>query len=197
MRGNNTFIAVRFDEQQKAKLAEWAELIKARLPAEVVEQVRWVPAANYHLTLFFLGKISAAQVEAIQASMDVWFSEGMSAFEAEALQVVTFPSLTKPRHLVVKFDCTLLLQYLQNEVWTHLKTLGFDKPSQRFIPHITLGHFSKSVQSVLLDWQMDLVEHIDSEHRFIDMNSICLFESVQQTEGVSYQPLKCLTLETY
>ena len=149
---NNTFIAVSFEAHQKALLAKWAELVKARLPVDVIEQVRWVPEENYHLTLFFLGEVSEAQIDAVQSSMDAWFNEGMSAFEAEALQIVPFPSVKKPRHLVVKFDCTLLLQYLQNEVWTHLKTLGFEKPSHRFIPHITLGHFSKSIQSVPLDW---------------------------------------------
>lgn len=183
------FIAIPLDSECRAALQQQV----AHLPTKLVDSIRWTPAENYHLTIKFLGEITEQQCLQIEASMQNWFEEGMSFFEADVLQLQAFPHPQKGPYIVASLDATILLQYLAREVDDQLKSVGFGKSKQAFRPHITLGKF-QSEQAVQA-FEPQLLEDI-----WLQVEQLQLMQSTLTTGASVFPQYKSLAshqLETY
>lgn len=182
-----TFFAVPVNEALQKVLMEQIESLKS-LPWAA--DVRWKPAKNWHLTLKFLGELPTEQVNAIEGSMQNWFAEGMSYFEAEVFAIKGFPVSQSGPFIVATLDATLLLQSLVREIEQQLRCFEIPKDKRAFRPHITLGKWLGGQDGFpALDMPL--------EAAWLRVDRLNLYESVQAEGSHQYTPLATHVLETY
>lgn len=101
--------------------------------------VAWVPAANLHVTLQFLGNQPeerlAAATEALHAAAAV-----TAPFEVTLHGIGAFPGLERPRILWVGLALGALeVRALQERVAVALAREGFPREDRAWHPHLTIG----------------------------------------------------------
>jgi 2'-5' RNA ligase len=101
--------------------------------------VAWVPPANLHITLRFLGELSDAQIGEVEAAL--MEAAAVTAPFALALHGLgAFPGLERPRILWVGIaDGALLVREVQARVETALERRGIPREHQAWHPHLTIG----------------------------------------------------------
>lgn len=187
-----SFIAIPIDKQTTKALKSHVEILKKTFHHH---SIRWVPEQNYHLTLYFLGNdLQESQLEHIKNSMQNWFSEGMSFFEAEIINIKLFPNSNNPHTVVASLDSTIMMQYLVREIEDHLKPLGIQKAKHAFRPHISLGRLTKEA----------CVEHIEIpaaqqtiEDLWLEVDTLTLYQSQLSQPDPIYTPIHSIKLERY
>jgi len=130
-----TFVAINISSelgQALRKLIE--ELIK------VGGDVKWVKPESIHLTLRFLGNLTASKIEPLYEAVQKG-CEGFSTFRLKSGSKGAFPNLKRPRVYWVGLTETddHILTDLQAKVETALSEVGFEKESRKFHPHLTMG----------------------------------------------------------
>ncbi|MBO1924590.1 RNA 2',3'-cyclic phosphodiesterase [Thiomicrorhabdus sp. 6S3-12] len=187
-----SFIALPVDD----KTSESLSAISKRLQTlSWANQVRWFPEENYHLTLQFLGsKIPQEKIQQVMDSMEEWFSEGMSFFEAEVRQIQLFPTPKKPHTVIASLDATLPMQYLVREIEQHLKPIGLEARKQTFRPHISLGRIKTHSDPSAIHIPSDISRLDDI---WLKVERITLYESQLTHTSPIYTPLKSIRLESY
>ncbi|MBW8895177.1 MAG: hypothetical protein JF613_03205 [Acidobacteria bacterium] len=73
------FVGVELDERVKEAAAQIADSLRLDLGQRL--DARWVPPANLHITLWFLGEVEQSRVEATVKAIDAPFHE--PAFDLE------------------------------------------------------------------------------------------------------------------
>lgn len=142
--------------------------------------LRWVPSANYHLTLAFLGDIRRRDVERLH-DIAQQVVEGMWATEFLLQRFEWFPSALKPRLLVAAPADNPALIDLQSRLSKLLRQQGFSLESKPFRPHITLARLRDVSQCPDLSGQeLDISCELDE---------LVLFSSEQSRVGSVYTPL--------
>ena len=131
------FLALNFSVAVTRKIAEEIERRKAPM-AEAGFRIAWVPAANLHLTLHFLGSIGEELLEGVIGACKRVAAEH-APFDARAAGLGAFPSLARPSVLWVGVDAPAALSALQRDVEAAMVELGFDKEERAFHPHVTAG----------------------------------------------------------
>lgn len=187
-----SFIAIPLNESCRKQLQEKVKLLK-KLPW--ADDIRWFPAENYHLTLQFLGgKLEPSKVQQVIDSMDHWFSEGMTHFEAEIRKIKLFPSSKSAHTIVASLDATIMMQYLVREIEDHIKPLGLSRSKQAFRPHISLGRIGKQAELDKLDIPTEIAE---CEDIWLNVDTITLYQSQLTEQAPIYTALKSHYLEYY
>lgn len=133
------FLAVNFPLVAVRRMADEIAALRGPVAAAGLA-VRWVPAANLHLTLKFLGPVRREAVEAITAALPAAL-RGLRTFELEARGLGAFPSNEAPRVLWigVRAGEEPGLVALQQAVEQALAGLGFPLEERPYRPHITIG----------------------------------------------------------
>jgi 2'-5' RNA ligase len=131
------FLALNFSVAVTRKLAEEVERRKAAM-AGAGFRVAWVPAANLHLTLEFLGSVGEELVEGVAGACRR-VAARHAPFEARAIGLGAFPSVQKPSILWVGVEPSPALSALQREAEAAMVELGFDKEERAYHPHVTVG----------------------------------------------------------
>src|SRR6478735_142808 len=108
------FLALNFSVAVTRKIAEEVERLKPAMQ-EAGYRVAWVPAANLHLTLRFIGSIGEELVEGVTGACRK-VAARHAAFEARAVGVGAFPSLERPGVLWAGVEATAPLSALQRDV---------------------------------------------------------------------------------
>ncbi len=187
-----SFIALPIDPKTALYLEKVSQTLQQQPWAD---SVRWFPKENFHLTLQFIGsKVRNEKIEQIIRSMDDWFAEGMSFFEAEIRKIQLFPSPSQPHTIVASLDTTLLLQYLVREIEDHLKPIGLERSKQSFRPHISLGRIKTHADLSVIHLP-DSFSHI--ENRWLTVDRLTLYKSQLTEQSPIYTPLKTIYLERY
>ena len=128
------FLALDLDDAQRAALAA----LRGEAPTQIVRAGRWLPLANLHLTLRFLGDWPEQRLGELTASL------------TEARAVVAplrlcglgcFPKRGNARVLWVGVAAEAALGDCHAKVTQALAGLGFSAPERPFTPHITLARF--------------------------------------------------------
>jgi 2'-5' RNA ligase len=130
-----TFVGLNLSVAATRRVAEEVERHKATVGDL---RVAWVPAANYHVTLFFCGSIEeeliAAMSERLRARL-----VSLQAFDVKAGGFGAFPTLERPKVLWVAVDGGPALLELQKAVEEVMVSLGLPKEDRNFHPHLTVG----------------------------------------------------------
>ena len=180
------FVAVDLEPQTVQKIAEAIAQLRPRMPG-----IRWLPPANFHLTLKFLGDIDEAKVAPIAAALERDLYP-FSCFTINAKGLGVFPDLKRPRILWVGLVGGEL-NALASRVEKALVPFGFSAERRAFTPHLTVGRWRDFNGS----WK-DLGDEVEKwrGHDFgrSNVDEVILFQSVLKPEGAVYRPLKVVAL---
>ena len=128
------FIALLLTEDARAAVA--AEVDRLR---PLGRAVAWVPPANLHLTLYFLGNQHDARLEDALASVEEAAAASVP-FEVGLHGLGAFPGLERPRIFWVGVaEGALAARALQARLVAGLVARGFAPESRPWHPHLTIG----------------------------------------------------------
>lgn len=174
------FIAIDLDEAIKSELSALV-----RRAARSRAEVRWVKLQGMHLTLKFLGEVSAdsdvARLEkALRAAV-----QGTERFELTLYGTGAFPDLHKPRVLWVGVKPCPALDFLQGRVESFLEQEGFPRDERPFKPHLTLGRVKgrSGLESALGELRKNETRTFGS----MRVSRLSLFESRLKPDGAEYR----------
>jgi 2'-5' RNA ligase len=170
------FVAVSLDPDFKRRLAERLQPLQAQWP-----KVSWVPEANLHFTLAFLGATAEEDLERIKQALEHGL-EQQHAFAYRLAGLGFFPhSLWLDVEQGRDEFCALA-----DRVQQGLKAKGFHLEERAFVPHLTVGriksaHTLKDASRMQADWQ--------APEEKLQAHKVTLFQSVLSARGAAYHPL--------
>jgi 2'-5' RNA ligase len=173
-----TFLALNFSVAVTRKIAEEVERHKAAW-GQAGFRVAWVPAANLHLTLKFLGSINEELVEGVTGACKR-VAARHAPIEAKAVGLGAFPSLARPSVLWVGVEAPPALVALQRDVEGAMVELGFDKEERAYHPHITVGRVKEGHGTAEALWQGEALCGSSP------LSEIVVYESKTRSAGAEY-----------
>ena len=179
------FIAVNLPLPLIRKLTDEVAAMKGPIAAGGAK-VAWVPAANLHLTLKFLGAIRPEVVEAIGEALGRGLA-GRPSIEIEVTGMGAFPSAAHPRILWAGIRDQPAFAALQKDIEGWMEALGFPREERPFHAHLTVGRVThpgaaESIAAQLAPRQTLLF----GAARVTD---VVLYESRTLAKGAEYRPL--------
>lgn len=137
------FIALRLYEADNAELARIIERLRREDAA-----VRWVPAANLHATLKFLGEVDDGQIEPLRTCLRDLTPDLRLGLD----RLGCFPNAARPRVLWAGLhgDVQQVVD-LAAAIDRRTQALGFAREVRAFTPHVTIGRVKapRGVQGLL------------------------------------------------
>lgn len=100
--------------------------------------IRWIKEDNYHITLHYLGSVSADQLQLIVERITP-IIQSFSSFSLKLEIVSGFPSSHKPRALAVLVKLSFLLKNLYEETKQVITEAGIILPPRTYTPHLSVA----------------------------------------------------------
>ena len=176
------FIAFKLPEEVIASLEDLQRALKQQ-----GLKLRWVHPENIHLTLKFLGDISAEEIPAVERIIrTVSLSQTVFSLDAKGLGV--FPTVKKARVLWSGIHGDLKrLSDFQSNLDRALADMGFEPEKRSFRGHLTLGRIKGRVDG------RGLASAISRFGSFVSppfkAERLILFKSDLKLSGAVYQEL--------
>lgn len=162
---------------------------KTRIGADKRDmEINWVPTANYHITLNFLGSTPHALVPQITALARAIASRH-APFTTQLRGMGGFPDEHHMRTLWVGVRHTRALAQIQNELRERLVQTGIPQEERSYTPHLTIGKTRKSRNAT------DLISpFVRTKFGEIAVDGLLLYESQQYGPHTSYHVLERIAL---
>jgi 2'-5' RNA ligase len=129
-----TFVAILLDDALREAVGAVVERLRP-----LGGSVAWVPAANLHLTLQFLGDQPEERLAAAEAALDDAAARS-APIETALHGIGAFPGLERPRILWVGLaQGALEVRALQARLAEALAREGFPREERPWHPHLTIG----------------------------------------------------------
>ncbi|WP_138379925.1 RNA 2',3'-cyclic phosphodiesterase [Luteithermobacter gelatinilyticus] len=173
------FIAIPLADQAR-------EILKQHvLPAKKTlkdKNIRWVPPANYHVTLAFLGSVPEAGQEDIEAVIEK-VCHGREVFNVHVNAARPFPSERKARLFAAEITPSDPLSRLQAALRCALDAHGYKMEDKRFRPHVTLARLKRpmALSGAVGDAGFPIA---------LAVNRVCLYKSETHQTGAVYTCLR-------
>jgi 2'-5' RNA ligase len=148
------------------------------------DRVRWVPEANLHVTLQFLGSLDPDRRPGVEAAIDALARESRP-FDCRVRELRAFPSRGRARVLVAALADDEALRSLAEGLGAALAQQGFAPEARRFRPHVTLGR----VRRPPLREAGAALRTLDFAPVDFTARELVLFASELHTDGARYTPL--------
>lgn len=126
------FIAIQVPEKICVRIQELMQMLRAAAPP-----ARWARPEGLHLTLKFLGEISAEQAEQVKARLLTLSDAAPPSIRIAGAGF--FPTHNSPRVVWLGIEAGPELRELACRVEETLAPLGFAKEDRPFAPHLTLA----------------------------------------------------------
>ena len=173
------FIAIALPNELKQSLARAQSRLR-----HADFKVSFVPPANMHLTLSFLGDVLLSRIHDVAGAVDTAVL-GHPPFALDAAQLGYFGKRGSPRaiwsHVGNGTDALITLQASLSEALT---LNGFPMEEHRFRPHLTIARIRIPKRN------LQLVEHLehDAHQGFgtIPVTHLHLIQSILRPAGVEY-----------
>jgi RNA 2',3'-cyclic 3'-phosphodiesterase len=177
------FVAIDLSDSVRAALAR--AQAKLRGACAHNSDIRWTRPEGIHITLKFLGEISADHVPALAAAL-----QGVGPFERFSVEVKGFgffPDARHPRVLWAGVDAPPALRELAERVDAALSKLDFPPEDRLFRPHLTLARFRAQRPEPALEAALE--ELSSTSLGCFDVVEYFLFESRLLPSGAEYNKL--------
>jgi len=175
------FVAIRMNAQVEDAIAATSDSIK-----QPSDGIRWVPRANLHVTLKYLGpKVDPNRLERLTAGLhDV--ARKTAPFEVAARGLGAFPNLEHPNGIWVGLH-SVELGALAARVEAASAEYGFERENRRWSGHLTIGRVRDT--HLRARTRQALHAAIDTDFGTSTIESITLYRSHLAPEGSSYEAL--------
>jgi 2'-5' RNA ligase len=178
------FIAIEIVESIRFELTS---LLKKHIPAPS-PGIRFVQPALIHLTLKFLGEVSAGQAAEISDCL-ASICATTAPFRFQVIGLGTFPSWDRPRTLWAGIKFPPALELLYHQIETAIFGIGFPREGRIFSPHITLARVSDHCNLVAIQKAIHPLKLIqDPNFGMNPVSVIVFFKSTLQPKGPIYTP---------
>lgn len=141
-------------------------------------EYRWVPPANYHVTLRFFGELNATEVDRAAALVEP-VVVATQPFDGRARSAQPLPNKRKPSVIVLPIESSQRLESLAAEC-AHVLNGAFGPPDKPFKAHLTVIRCGRGARFIAAD-------PVDFELSF---TRVALFESTAGNGAPKYTPLR-------
>ena len=161
---------------------------------EDVSGLDLVDPAQTHVTLKFLGEVTADRIPALESGLAGALEEsGLDPFTVRYAGLGVFPSLEYIRVLWLGVeDGSEALTRLHERIEARTTAMGFDSDSHEFTPHVTLGRMKHAGGK---DRVQELVRERTPELGETTVDAISLTESTLTPGGPAYETVASFPLE--
>jgi 2'-5' RNA ligase len=138
-----SFIALDLSPDLLSRLEQVIRQLRELLPGP---SVRWLPVKNIHLTLKFLGDVSATNLDSLFKVLAAE-AEKQPTFEISLGGLGAYPSNQRPRVIWVGVTAPEALSALHKGIDDETEALGYPGEERKFTPHLTIGRVSRNASS--------------------------------------------------
>lgn len=110
--------------------------------------VRWVPPANMHLTLRFLGDTQESRLDDLNAALQ---RIAVPAFELTLRGAGEFSHGQDKQSLWIGVEPSSALSHLHEKIETLVQREDFPPDRRRFTPHVTVARFGRSIRPAYIE----------------------------------------------
>ena len=182
-----TFVACELPGEVRSAIGQIQEVLRQhRL------RLKWVRPENIHLTLQFLGDVSAQRIEAIAGGIEKAV-QGHCPLMLSAKGVGAFPSLRRARVIWVGIGGQVeQLKQLQASVAGGLTDVGFPKEKRAFKGHLTIARVKHAIETRQLTEALSA--HAGFETAAFGVDQVAVMRSQLRPDGPVYTRLKTIKL---
>ena len=176
------FIAVQLPSEVQNQISDYINKLK-----KCSTDVRWVQAANIHLTLKFLGEIDSSRIDLVKQSLYP-ISNKFSSFHLNISGSGCFPGKNRPRVFWLGMDQGEENSLFSSHQWieNQLADINFEREKRRFSPHLTLGRV-RSRESVDFSDLFTFLEQNPFTPKTFSVECIYFMQSFLKPTGAEYQ----------
>ncbi len=181
--GRRLFVGLRVSLATANQLSRAVETL-ARRARDGGLELAWVPPANFHLTLKFLGWTRSAAVDAVRDALERAVT-GCSRFTFKTTRLGAFPAVDKASVLWAGVEePTGALAALATAVETSMIGIGYAAESRPYHPHVTLARLReiRAVKELVLP----IAEQMFGDTR---VDAVTLYESETKPTGSVYKEI--------
>ena len=174
-----TFLALELSQTVRKKLSAHAEMISRY---DNLQQIRWIPEENYHLTLAFLGDVEYALISSLKLELEQILSYKKS-IPFRFSEITPFPFSGTPKIVAAMLEQSHELMKLHHKTAKCFRAFGISLDRKRFRPHVTLGRLKfRSRKSLTFQPQQIFLEGV-SEKVFIFESDLTPMGAVYISRG--------------
>ena len=178
-----TFLALELPKTVRNKLSEYAELVSGY---NNLQQIRWLPKENYHLTLTFLGNVEYFLISSLQLKLDQNLKSCKDIL-IKFSEITLFPFSGTPKIAAAMVEHSEELLFLQQKIAKCVRSLGLSVERRRFRPHVTLGRLkSRSRKHIVFQPQQIILEGFSEK--------VVILQTELTPKGALYTSLGEITL---
>ena len=178
-----TFLALELTQTVRNKLSVHAELISRY---DKLQQIRWLPKENFHLTLSFLGNLEYVVISSLQLKLEQYLNSN-KAVPFRFSEITPFPFSGTPKIAAAMLEYSDELMQLQHNTAKCVRAFGISLERRRFTPHVTLGRLkSRSRKSIAFQPQQIFLEGVSEK--------VVIFQSELTPKGAVYSSLGEISL---
>jgi 2'-5' RNA ligase len=152
-------------------------------------QITWVKPESIHVTLKFFGETMENRIPDISRVLKE-VASSHKPFASELVNVGIFGSSYNPRVIWFGMEKAEPLKKLGIDVLQSVEKIGWERDSQNFVPHLTIGRIKFIPDKHLFQSVIDI--HKKTWMQEVQVQEFHLYESILRSEGPVYK-----VLETY
>ena len=178
-----TFLALELPQTVRKKLSAHTEQISSY---DKLQQIRWLPKENYHLTLAFLGNVDYVLISSLQLKLEQNLNSN-KVIPFRFSEITPFPFSGTPKIAAAILEYSEELMQLQHNTAKCVRTFGISLERRRFTPHVTLGRLKyRSRKSLGFHPQHIIIEGVSKK--------VVILQSEPAPKGAIYTSLGEISL---
>jgi 2'-5' RNA ligase len=187
------FIGIDLPEALKINAGAVASQVRQHFERVAVgARVRWVPSANLHITVWFLGEVGERRTEALLDALKQPLET--RSFALRVAGAGAFPPSGPPRGIWLGLAAGHEpLAAIHDELRLRLVPLGFEPEKRPFSPHVTIARI-KEVRPADGTAMRRALREITGSVGECEVKSATLFTSRTLPEGSQYEALMPVVL---
>ena len=186
------FIGVELDDRVKAAAASIGESLQRELGPRL--DARWVPPANLHITLWFLGEVHESRVELTMDAVIRPLDE--TAFDIEISGAGAFPPSGPPRVLWLGVTAGAdSLARVHAELTRRLEPIGYEAERRPYSAHLTLARVKNIARTVSARDIRSVLQARPAHAGRCRIEAVTVFRSRVSAKGATYEALQRVRLK--
>jgi 2'-5' RNA ligase len=186
------FLGIDLPENVRDAAASISESLERRLGTRV--NARWIPAANLHITMWFIGEKADDEAQSLLRAFQRPFNE--AAFPIAVAGLGMFPRSGAPRVFWLGLKSgTDRLQRVHAEIADRLRPSGIEPESRLFSPHLTIARVREMRRRERPGALRDELAAIPADAGAFAVEVVTVFRSHLSPKGSSYERLLRVPLQ--